>query len=1634
MAPKKRAGLDLGVNATPNQHVSDPAAAEGATIPPADIPESGTIPAPGPEVSDVDLRGAIRMSTQMGGSSSMEKKKREWPKDDFIDLIFKWSIKDILNETLYENQVEKIPQSFESLEHYLGSFFFPLLEETRADIAASLKDIDKSPLAELISFDEVKPNYGSLVFDVKVDYWRNTCSDATRYRTSPGDIVVISNVKPETTKDFQRPGCHWTFANVTDVNENENDASASFKVRFPPHNVMRRAVYIVFLVNVMPNNSIWNALSMRKNLNIIEEVLRPVHEKRIEQKCDVCSASTNELSVGQVVGSLLSKLNNSQANAIFTCLATMKCHHKASVKLICGPPGTGKTRTLSVMLYTLLQMKYRTVTCTPTDVATAQVASKLVKLVRESSKNKFEGFCPLGEILLFGNNNYEDGEDIAEISLNYRVDRLVECFEPTTGWNHCVSSMIGFLEDCPYISLIDFARAPFRSTASSLRKCMLIICTHLPICFIRKENIERMTSVFSLLDSFEGMLFQKNVGSLELCQQAFGVSSSKSFLGDLSLRSFCSRLLVLLNDLQRSLGKLDFLSAMSKGLITDFCIQMASLVFCTASTLYKLHSVDTEPFDLLVVDDADKLKECEAIIPLQLRGLRHAILAGDEYQLSAKVKSRISREAGFGRSLSERLVSIGHANHMLNVQYRMHPSISQFPNSIFYRKQIFDAPDVKCKAYEKIYLTGQCFGPYSFINVPWGEEELDNVGYRRNLVEVALVLQIVESLFKAWSASKKKLSIGVISPYASQVLAIQDRLGRKYNDDEHFEVKVKTIDAFQGGEEDIVIISTVRSNRSGSIGFMSSLHWTNVALTRARFSILSKHCLWILGNEQTLLASNSIWEALVLDAKDRQCFFHADDDINMRKTILDVKKELDQLDDLLNGDSILFKEQRWKVVFSDNFRKSFRKLASSFLRKYVLTLLVKLASGWRPKRRNVELVCESSSQVVKQFKVVEGRYVVCTVEIQKELFYTQVLKVWDLLPLEEVAGFLRRLDRIYLMYTDEFISLCKEKDLEVPKSWKVHRDVVQYKKNVASKLNRDSTSTLDDIGFVENSRVSESLLLMKFYSLSSGVVTHLLSDHHGEEVDIPFEVTNEEREVIRFSKSSFILGRSGTGKTTVLTVKLFQKEQQHHSSVQGFNVAAGKEVIQFAWETRIRSYEDNEASRCIGETSRTTMRQLFVTVSPKLCYAVKKQVSQLQRFACGGSFWAESSFEVDDLDGMKQFNDIPNSFTDVPYKKYPLVITFHKFLMMLDGTVGSSFFDRFNLKWKLSNDKNLRSVALKTFIREKEINYDRFCCLYWPRFSSQLTKNLDSSRVFTEIISHIKGGLQAGDFLDGKLSRDAYVSMSEYRVSNLSAEKRNGIYDVFRAYEKMKMERGEFDISDLVNDLHHRLKCHHLDGDKIDFVYIDEVQDLTMRQISLFKYICRSVDEGFVFSGDTAQTIARGIDFRFEDIRNLFYNEFVMDSKGDKAAKRKDKGHLSRVFQLLQYFRTHTGVLKLAQSVIDLLRHYFPQSVDVLKPETSLIDGAAPVLLKPGDDENAIITIFGNRGNNVGKIVGFGAEQVILVRDESAKKEISGLIGQKALVLTIVECKGLEFEASLLLVLVSVIVDRILSRGYYLRA
>ncbi|XP_042981756.1 uncharacterized protein LOC122311308 isoform X3 [Carya illinoinensis] len=1520
--------------------------------------------------------------------------------------------------------------------------------------------ISRAPFAEVIVFHESKAYGGTKVYDVEVDQWRNrfTVRGEEPYKTLPGDVFVLADAKPEDVSDLQRIGRQWAFVAVTKIPEdvNEDDSTSTrFKVKalkdieLDPGN--HKSLFVIFLTNTTPNKRIWNALHMRGNLQIIKKVL--CTNSLIEEDCDLCSAESDGSWHEKFGTSINSKLNEPQTQTFLACLRKMHCSHKTEVELIRGLPGTGKTKIISTLLLSFFRMGYRTLTCAPTNVAITGVASCITELVKESLEND-DSFCSLGDILLFGNKErLKLGSDIEEIYLDYRVQRLTECLGHLTGWRHCFDSMIDLLEDCVSQyhmllenesirerekskekeikeengeetdasnemckSFLDFVRKRFDSISSPLKNCLLIFCTHLPKSYTQ-SNFQNMISLIGLLESFENLLFQDGVES-EVLEELFSrlevVGDTAQPLMDIPFQLQARRreCLFVLKTLKGSFNELELPMGMNKESIMDFCLRAASLLLCTASSSYKLHSVVMKPLSILVIDEAAQLKECESAIPLQLPGLRHAILVGDECQLPAMVESKISSEAGFGRSLFERMSSLGHSKHLLDIQYRMHPSISFFPNMNFYCNRILDAPDVKRKGYEKHYLPGPMFGTYSFINIVDGREERD-VGYGwRNLVEVAVVMKILLNLYKAWVRSRQKLSIGVISPYAAQVAAIQDKLGRKYVNIDGFTVKVKSVDGFQGGEEDIIIISTVRCNRYGSIGFLSNPQRTNVALTRAR------HCLWILGNEGTLGNSVSIWKALVLDAKERRCFFNADEDNDLHKALLDVKREFEQFEDLLNGDSLLFRSARWKVLFSDNFLKSFKKLKSVMRKNSVIELLLKLSRGWRPKKRSSDPVCGSSSQIIKQFKV-EDLYIVCANDIRKEwsdvvkeLMYDQVLKVWDILPAEEIPKLIKRLDSMFGKYTDDFLNRCKEKclegDLEVPKSWSSSFDIIRIV-NVANGENESDLvgCTSDGRSYVENAKVSESLMLMKFYSFSSGVVGQLLSNKDSGELDLPFEVTDQEQEIIIFPRSAFILGRSGTGKTTVLTRKLLEKEKVHQMATELFYGVKSDNLVHSP---------ENEVEETLAETKRTILHQLFVTVSHKLCYAVKLQVtqhvSQLKSSVCDGDCSkGTSSNDIDDFDDAVQFKDIPNSFVGVPTMSYPLVITFHKFLMMLDGTVDNSYFERFHEVRQLDPGRvGGRSVALETFIKLKEVNYERFSLSYWPHFNAKLITKLDSSRVFTEIISHIKGGPQAVEEGDGKLSRDDYLLLSNNRVSNLSRQEREIIYELFQNYEKMKMENGEFDLADLVIDLHRRLRIGSYAGDKIDFVYIDEVQDLTLSQIALFKYICKNVEEGFVFSGDTAQTIARGIDFRFQDIRSLFYKKFLLELKSSGRNKREEKGIMSDSFHLSQNFRTHDGVLKLSHSVIELLYHFFPQSIDVLEPENSLVYGEAPILLESGSNENAIITIFGNNGNSEASIVGFGAEQVILVRDDFAQKEVSKYVGKQALVLTIVECKGLEFQ------------------------
>ncbi|GKE91937.1 DNA helicase, UvrD/REP type, P-loop containing nucleoside triphosphate hydrolase, partial [Tanacetum coccineum] len=356
-------------------------------------------------------------------------------------------------------------------------------------------------------------------------------------------------------------------------------------------------------------------------------------------------------------------------------------------------------------------------------------------------------------------------------------------------------------------------------------------------------------------------------------------------------------------------------------------------------------------------------------------------------------------------------------------------------------------------------------------------------------------------------------------------------------------------------------------------------------------------------------------------------------------------------------------------------------------------------------------------------------------------------------------------------------------------------------------------------------------------------------------------------------------------------------------------------------------------------------------------YSVMKCVHGLT--CVGSSSTQNSSVRIDDIDKMMS-EDNPDQFMHLPNDAYPLIITFNRFLLMLDSTVGTSFFEKLPYVRQLvcGNQTSNSRLVWEEYMKFN-VTYEIFRSSYWPHFNNKLTKNLDPSAIYTEIMSVIKGGFTEDNASGGILSRDDYVALCDGRISIFDSQKRELVYAIFLQYEKKKVQNGNFDLADLVSDLHRRLHVEGYKGDKMDYVFIDEVQDLSLQQIMLFKYVCPNVYEGFAFAGDTAQAIAKGIGFRFEDIRYLFFKKFLLAS---------EKGQMSKMFQLSENFRTHAGVLNLAQSVMDVLYHFFPLFVDALSPETSRIGGELPVLLKTENQKNAIKVIFEMESDNSHKI------------------------------------------------------------------
>ena len=267
--------------------------------------------------------------------------------------------------------------------------------------------------------------------------------------------------------------------------------------------------------------------------------------------------------------------------------------------------------------------------------------------------------------------------------------------------------------------------------------------------------------------------------------------------------------------------------------------------------------LEGQTFRTLFIDEAAQALEAACWIPI--RRVSRVIFAGDHCQLPPTIKSIEALKGGLGKTLMERIVeNKPEVVTLLQMQYRMNEQIMHFSSNWFYDGKVESAPQIKYRGildYDIPIEWRQTTDEVLDDDLPasgqrWGEEFLGESFGRINRQEAELTLHTLQAYFTKIGKQRileERIDVGVISPYRAQVQYLRHLLKQR----EFFKpfrklISVNTVDGFQGQERDIILISLVRSNAEGEIGFLRDLRRMNVAMTRARMKLI------ILGDVKTL--------------------------------------------------------------------------------------------------------------------------------------------------------------------------------------------------------------------------------------------------------------------------------------------------------------------------------------------------------------------------------------------------------------------------------------------------------------------------------------------------------------------------------------------------------------------------------------------------------------------------------------------------------------------------------------------------------------------------------------------------------------------------------------------------------------
>ena len=552
--------------------------------------------------------------------------------------------------------------------------------------------------------------------------------------------------------------------------------------------------------------------------------------------------------------------------------------------------------------------------------------------------------------------------------------------------------------------------------------------------------------------------------------------------------------------------------------------------------------------------------------------------------------------------------------------------------------------------------------------------------------------------------------------------------------------------------------------------------------------------------------------------------------------------------------------------------------------------------------------------------------------------------------------------------------------------------------------------------------------------------------------DYPFKEWQNEHEIITTKQNGAILllGRSGTGKTTCCLYRLWNEfkvywpevvtlETTSHNELEILQNDAAEGTVLEQDNNSLEAESVRESSLHVQQLIKSTssicnsdnlstmeckLPHVFLTKNYILCDQMKKRFySMAAAYENLQPYLSSENLASNNLSSL-----FKNSI-------FPIFLTARQFYILLDNSLehGETFFkrdedgnllvnivsldyanedqdflnqfeesDSEDLELELGNKKVGSLHSTKQIDDWIEITAVYFKAIIWPKISHNV--DIDPMLVWLEIQSFIKGSLATTEGIP--LSFKKYTSIGNKIAPNF-ADRRKEIYELYKRYENYKQKKryshNLFDEGDLILDLQQRLKEARNISPSFHRVYVDEVQDFTQAELRLLIQCCKDPNSMF-FTGDTAQSIMQGVAFRFQDLRSCFH-ELIKCYPSIKLPQEPLK--------LTINYRSHSGIIKLAGSVIDLIKQFFRDSIDHLPPDEGMFPGPMPVFLSSCVDDDLSILMSMNGADFRMSSIEFGAHQAILVRSNEAKKKLPQSI-KNNIILTIFEAKGLEFDDVLL--------------------